>query len=257
MAAADWFNDLAFRARNRLRWSAPARSRPAGTFAPLNARLTPAGRARADELRRRYDLARWPQLLTARQLQENLYVLDVLDQRGVNQHGVVGAAGAHGLDIGAKDGSTLPARVAAGPPAWDQIELDAHRRYADLSTRRAHAEKLAAAFPGCRYLTGSVTELTGTYQVITWILPFVRLGPLRAWGLPARCFEPSRLLRHVVGLCAPGGRLLVVNQGPEERDLQHALFADAGIAIDAAPVESALSPFRLPRFLFSWRRPSG
>ena len=238
----DRLDDLAFRLRGRLRWSAPAWIRPARSFAPVIDRLPEAARARAIELRAAHDLEAWPRLLSRAQLHENLYVLDVLER-------LIGAAPvARGLDVGAKDGSTLPARVAVSPGAWDLVELDAHRRYFDLSTRRAHGQRFARAFPGCRYIAGSVIELGGRYDVITWFLPFVRLAPLRAWGLPARCFEPSRLLAHVVSLLAPGGKLLIVNQGERERDAQAALFANLGLTVETQPLDSPLSPFQQPRF---------
>ncbi|HEX3694872.1 MAG TPA: hypothetical protein VH374_05725 [Polyangia bacterium] len=250
--ARDFLDDLAFRMRGRLRWSAPAWQWPARKLARVTDRLPPEAQARAATLAAAYDLAAWPRLLARAQLHENLYVLDLLDRFVV---GGGTATGGRGLDVGAKDGATLAARVAVGPAAWDLVELDAHRRYLDLSTRRAHGQRLAHAFPGCRYLPGSVVDLPGPYNVITWFLPFVRLKPLRAWGLPARCFEPARLCGQVVSLLAPGGCLLVVNQGESERDAQAALFAEQGITVTAQPVSSPLSPFRLPRFLFRWTRP--
>ena len=105
-----------------------------------------------------------------------------------------------GLDVGAKNGVLLPALRAVWPHPWDLVELDAHRRYLDLSTRRAHGERLARAFPGCRYMAGSVEDITERYALVTWFLPFVHEGPLRAWGLPRRFFAPERLFRHVVDL---------------------------------------------------------
>ncbi|HXI56055.1 MAG TPA: hypothetical protein VNO55_08350 [Polyangia bacterium] len=248
----DWLDDLGFRARNHLRWSAPAWRWPARSLAAVTDRLSPEARARAVELRGRYALDGWARLLSRAQLHENLYVLDVLD-RFAPPSGRAAAA-CRGLDVGAKDGATAPARVAARPGPWDLVELDAHRRYWDLSTRGAHGRRFARAFPGCRYLPGSVVDLTGPYDLITWFLPFVRLGPLRAWGLPARCFEPARLLEHVVSLVAPGGSLLIVNQGEAERDAQSALLAALGLSLAPARLESPLSPFRLPRFLFRWSR---
>jgi hypothetical protein len=251
--ARDFLDDLALRARDHLRWSAPAWQWPARTLQRVTHALSPEAQARATALAARYDLTAWPRLLSRAQLHENLFVLDVLDRLG----GGTTAGARRGLDVGAKDGATLAARVAAGPSTWDLIELDAHRRYLDLSTRRAHGQRFARAFPGCQYIGGSVVDLGGPYDVITWFLPFVRPGPLRAWGLPARCFEPARLCAHVVSLLAPGGCLLVINQGESERDAQAALFAERDIAVTAQPVLSPLSPFRLPRFFFRWTRPAG
>jgi hypothetical protein len=250
----DWLDDLGFRTRNQLRWSAPAWRWPARSLAAATDRLSPDAGTRVAELRRQYALDGWARLLSRAQLHENLYVLDVLDRFASLSSGVTGAS-CRGLDVGAKDGATVAARVAARPGPWDLVELDAHRRYWDLSTRGAHGRRFARAFPGCRYLAGSVVDLTGPYDLITWFLPFVRLGPLRAWGLPARCFEPGRLLEHVVSLVAPGGSLLIVNQGELERDAQSALLAARGITSQPERLDSPLSPFRLPRFLFRWTCP--
>jgi hypothetical protein len=139
------------------------------------------------------------------------------------------------------------------PGPWDLVELDAHRRYADLSTRRAHGERLARAFPGCRYLTGSVREIEGRYGVVVWFLPFLFEAPLRAWGLPRRFFAPDALFDHVLGRVAPGGTLFIVNQGERERDRQRELFAARGlVASELGSLRTALSPFRKPRYGFRW-----
>jgi SAM-dependent methyltransferase len=244
---------LSFRLRNTLRLSAPAWRWPARRFERALVGLDEAAQARAAELRERFDLEAWPRLLDVGALREALYTLDLLVQ-----HLPSGATTTRGLDVGAKHGLTLPALVAARPGPWDLVELDAHRRYLDLSTRRAHGERMAGRFRGCRYLAGSVLHLHGPYDVVTWFLPFVHEGPLAAWGLPRRFFEPERLLRHVTGLVAPGGSLLVVNQGEAERDTQAALFEGLGVrARSIGRIESLLSPFQRPRFGFLWRRIPG
>jgi hypothetical protein len=147
----------------------------------------------------------------------------------------------------------LPALHTAVPGPWDLVELDAHRRYADLSTRRAHGERVARAHAGCRYIAGSVAELQGQYGVVIWFLPFLFEEPLRAWGLPRRFFAPEALFGHVLDRVAPGGSLLIVNQGERERDRQRDLFAARGVqAIPLGLLESPLSPFRRKRFGWRW-----
>ena len=246
----DRVNDLAFRWRSSLRWSAPAWKRTAGSLDRVLKTLAPPARKRALALTGRYPLERWPRLLTVIELHENLHALDLLD-RLLPRDLPDGPA----LDVGSKNGVLLPAQHAVRPGPWDLVELDAHRRYLDLSTRRAHGERMARAFPDCRYLAGSVTGVSGSYALCTWFLPFVHEGPLTAWGLPRRFFDPSGLFGHVVDRLAPGGALLVINQGESERDTQRALFADAGIAPEELGLlQSALSPFRRPRFGFLWRK---
>lgn len=250
---SDRLDDLAFRVRGALRWSAPVWKLRARSFDRVVASLpSPQARARARALAEQHDLGRWPKLLTARELRENLYVLDVLASHlpGALPDGPA-------LDVGSKNGAVLPALVAARPRPWHLVELDAHRRYLDGSTRRAHGEAIAAAFPGCRYFARSVADVEGRYAAVTWFLPYVRQAPLRAAGLPSRCFEPERLLRHVAGLVAPSGVLLVLNQGERERDEQARLFAQLGLAPEAlGVVDSPLSPFVRARYGFRWQRRS-
>jgi hypothetical protein len=66
---------------------------------------------------------------------------------------------------------------------------------------------------------------------------------------------PDQLLAHVVSLLAPGGTLLVVNQGEAEAALQRACFERQGVRAEPlGKVESALSPFVQPRYGFLVRR---
>jgi hypothetical protein len=242
----DLINDVAFKLRSQLRWSAPAWQRR-GSWPRLQKRLSPAAFARQRELQSRHDLDSWPALLDDQQLQENLYVLDLLERHLPSAHGP-------GLEVGAKNGAILPALRAAVPAPWDLVELDAHRRYADFSTRRAHGERLARAHPGCRYIAGSVADLQGQYGVVVWFLPFLFEEPLRAWGLPRRFFAPEALFDHVLARVAPGGTLLIVNQGERERDRQREMFSQRGLAPDdLGQLQSPLSPFRRQRFGWRWK----
>jgi hypothetical protein len=101
-----------------------------------------------------------------------------------------------------------------------------------------------------------VTALDGHYGVVLWFLPFVVEGALRSWGLPRRFFAPEALFRHVLARVAPGGVLLVVNQGEGERDAQRALFEGAGaMPVEVGLIESPLSRFKRPRWGFRWVRP--
>jgi hypothetical protein len=245
----DGLNEIGFRWRETMRWSAPVWKRPVVSWERAWPALPEAGRDRAEELARKYDLEAWPKLLTTLEVQENLYTLDLLDQH------LPALPPGPGLDVGAKDGVLLPALRAAWPHPWDLIEIDAHRRHLDLSTRRASGERMASAFPDCRYIADSVETLTEQYSLVTWFLPFVHEGRLRAGGLPRRFFAPKRLFRQVVNRVEPGGALLVVNQGEGERDTQHALFKSAAMTTeDLGQLTSPLSPFKSARFGQLWRR---
>lgn len=246
--------ELAFRLRNALPWSPPVRRPTVGSWPGWERQTSardPQAQHRAADLRARHDLERWISLLAAIEVDENLYVLDVLERTlpAVLPPG-------RGLDVGSNNGAVLPALVTAAGRPFDLVELDAHRRYVDLSTRRAHGERMVAAYPGSRYIAGSVTGVSTRFAVVTWFLPFVHEAPLRAWGLPDRFFAPELLLRHVCERVLPGGVLLIVNQGESERDTQRALFGRVGVIPDELDrITSPLSPFVRPRFGFRWRRP--
>ncbi len=245
-------SELAFAWRSRFTASAPAWKRVVGRAA-VEAQLPPAGRERLAALARQHPLARWEACCSRQEWRESLYVLDVL-----HTHLPAGLPAGRGLDVGAKNGCTLPGLATASPRGWDLVELDAHRRYLWGATRRAYGEALAARFEGCCYHAANALDLPGPWAVVTWFLPFLTPGPLEAWGLPARFLEPERLLAHVAGRVLPGGALLVVNQGEAEAQAQAALFARLGLRARAlGPIESPLSPFTRPRLGFLWRAPGG
>ncbi len=242
------FSDLAFTLRNAMRWSPPAWKRLASR-AEVLASLDAKARARLAELERDFDLSAWSRCCSLLEWRESLYVLDVL------KTALPASPAGRGLDVGAKNGCTLPGLATAHPGGWDAVELDAHRRYLWGPTRRAYGEALAQAFDGCRFIAGDVRTLPGPYACITWFLPFLTPAPLEAWGLPARFLEPDALLAHVVSTLQPGGVLLVVNQGPAEAALQLESFERLGLRAERlGPITSPLSPFGRERLGFRFQR---
>ncbi|MSQ43539.1 MAG: class I SAM-dependent methyltransferase [Chloroflexi bacterium] len=253
--AGDLLREIAFRWRSFSTISAPAWKRCAGSWQRLTATLEKPATTTIDDLRTRFgaDLDEWPKRLTVHELHEAVYLIDVLD-RYLNASGVVKTPG---LDVGAKNGTALPALANSIPGPWDLVEIDAHRRYATLATRRAHGTRIARHYPRSRFIAGSVTELPGPYGVVTWILPFIDPAPLAAWGLPKRLFEPERLLAHVKRILTPGGTLFVVNQGKVEYDIQRDLFR--ALDMSATPlgrIESTISPFKRERYSWRWTAPA-
>ena len=251
----DFGRDLAFRWRSLARISAPAWKRVAGRWDAIDGSLDERARERLRSLRDRHGNAMeaWPTILTTTELREAAYTFDLLSNVGF----ALPRPSGRSLDVGSKNGSNLPAFAAFAPGPWDLVEVDAHRRYASLSTRRAHGERIARAFPGSRFIAGSVLDLAGPYATITWILPFVDVMPHAAWGLPTRLFEPERLLQHVRDMVMPGGTLVVVNQGEVERDIQAQLFGECEMdARSLGSVRSPLSPFRRSRYAWRWDKPS-
>ncbi len=244
MGLRTWRLEIDWRIQNRLVWSAPVLKRRLRDVARLLAGLDAAQTERYRALAGRYDLADWPRVCTAREYRLNLYVLDVLDRYLPRV-----AGGGRCLDIGAAAWSYLPALVSWSHLPWDGVELDAHRRYWTLATRRAHAEYMCRICPACRYRPGSLLDVHGRYRGITWFLPFVRPAPLAAARLPARFFQPQALLAHALTLLALGGQLLIVNQGEEEAAAQSALLTALGRpAIALGELTSVLSPFTQPRY---------
>jgi hypothetical protein len=242
--------ELAWRVRRAIPWSPPAVKWPVSVHA-ITDDLSLDGVERLAELVQRYDVSRWSEVCDEDDWRESLYVLDLLDR-----YLPEGLPPGRALDVGSKNGVYLPGLATAVPRGWDAVELDAHRRYAYGATRRAHGERMAAAFPDCRFLAEDVRKQTGPYAVITWFLPFLTPEPHDAWGLPRELFSPEALFLHVRSLLAPGGVLLVVNQGVDEAVLQEDLFVRADLAPEAlGRVSSPLSPFHKPRYGFLYRAP--
>jgi len=213
-----------------------------------------AARARAEALGREHAaIARWSRWLAPIEVQEALYVLDTLS--AIVPRALTGARAA--MDVGSKNATHLPALHALAPCPWTLVEIDSHRRYWNLVTRRSRGEQIARAHAGCRYIAGSVRDLCADdqlFDIITWTLPFVFEEPLAAWGLPQRFFEPAALLAHVLSLLSSRGALVIINQSECERDEQRHLLDVAGVAGDRiaafGPLDSPLSSFRHQRWAF-------
>ncbi|MCA9494801.1 MAG: hypothetical protein KC621_32960 [Myxococcales bacterium] len=241
---------LGYALRQRIRWSTPPLKWTMGPEAALAA-LPERARTRAAVLMNLYDTERWSGCCGTTDWVESLYTLDLLDRWAPKR-----LPEGRCLDVGSKNGAYLPALATAVPRGWDAVEIDAHRRYLDGSTRRAHGERMASCFEACRFHAGDVRELDGPWALVTWFLPFLSQAPLAAWGLPDELLAPRELLRHVTERVAPGGTLLLVNQGEQELRLQHGLFLDLGLEPTLlGKVCSALSPYRQTRFAWSWTKP--
>lgn len=237
------WNALTFRLRSALTWSPPPLRR-LRTRAWYLAQLDDAGRRRFEALAAKHDTTPWDDRCDEQAWRESGYVLDVL-----TQHAPADLPDGPCLDVGSKNGCYAPGLFAARPGAWTLVEVDAHRRYWWGATRRAHGEAMVRGLGDSRFVAGDVRDVRGRFALVTWFLPFLTPAPLDAWGLPRALLQPEALLAHVAGLLAPGGALLLVNQGEAEAELQARLLKDAGLASRAlGPVSSPLSPFRKPRF---------
>lgn len=247
MARFDWRRELDWRLQNLLTFSAPVIKRTVGDLRAAERTFSPVQSIRYRDLAEKYPLSAWGGVCADEELFLNLYFLDLFDR-----HLPKPPLSGRGLDIGAGGWSYLPALSAWSRIPWDGVELDAHRRYWTLATRRGHAEYMLRISEGSRYLPGSLFDLSGSYSGITWFLPFVTPGPLRAARLPDRFFQPNALLRHAWSLLEPGGFLFILNQGKEEADAQRRLFEDERLIAEAlGEVTSPFSPFQKDRF--GWR----
>lgn len=251
MSPAELRREIDWYIQNRLTLSAPVIKRLVAHPERLREESDRACQARRDALAARYQIGLWPRVCSQHEYRLNLHVLDVLDRYAEKPARI-----RHALDIGAGNWNYLPALVSWAGTAWDGVELDAHRRDWTLATRRGYAQYMMRVHPGCRYIAGSLMEQDGTYDIVTWFLPFVRRGALDAARLPRRFFAPETLLRHAWSLLAPGGTMFVVNQGEEESAEQQRLFERTGIDAKAAGLlESGFSPLKEPRFGWRARKP--
>lgn len=243
--------EIDWRIQNTLSISTPVIKRPVNTTARLERLLDPRQKDRYLQLTVRYSLTRWLTQCSAKEFMFNLYLLDLLDR-----YFPVIKLNGRGLDIGASSWSYLPALVSATGLEWDGVELDANRRYWTLATRRAHAEFVCRHYPGCRYLAGSLLDITGEYCCITWFLPFVTTRALQYWRLPQRFFQPRTLLAHAWSKLRPRGVMLVVNQGEYEAEEQGRLFDGQSIVAEyIGELPSVFYRFSQPRFAWIAHKP--
>lgn len=251
MNPRETLSEWAWVLKNRLTASPPAPAPPFDRSRASLYRSSGAARARQDELRERYELRSWPLSCWPEEISEALWLLDLLDRRIVPR-----TPDGPCLDIGSKHWSYLPALRAAVPAEWTGVELDAHRRYMNLVTRRAVAERRARIVGESLYVAGALQDVRGEFGLITWLLPFVTPAPHASWGLPRRFYDPPGMLRHAVSLLRPGGLMLVVNMGEEEARAQEELFEGVGLTSERlGEIRSAFTPYRKKRFGWLLEKP--
>jgi len=192
----------------------------------------------------RYNTHIWTRVCSKSEFRESLYVLDILDRYLPRSE-----IRTRCLDIGSRKWSYLPGLCSYTQTPWDGVEIDAYQRYITLDTRRAHAEYMLTAYPDSRYISGSVLKLSGSYPLITWFLPYISEESFDASHLPERYFQPETLLRHALSLLAPKGRMIILNQGEKERDLQQAMFDKLGVTVQAlGKIASEFTPYKKDRY---------
>jgi len=88
------------------------------------------------------------------------------------------------------------------------------------------------------------------------LFPFLFTDDTDDWGLPRRLFQPAGLLAHVWARVAPGGILVMANQGARECQEQRRLLAELSIPAETAPFDSPFRSYAEPRFIHVAKRAS-
>lgn len=220
---------------------------------------------RERQLCKRYDLERLRGASTVHAYRENLYVLDILDRLALPPQERVRA-----LDVGSQD-----FRYAFALARWlgriadditlTGIELEGHRVYDDLHSRKEHAEAFAAEVDGASvdYRVADFLRYeapAASVDVISFFFPFVLEYALVRWGLPRKFFSPKRMFDRAYSLLRPGGTVIIMNHTEAERVRQVELLHECGFVIEAsARAESKLVDYAADvpeRSLTVARRPS-
>ena len=240
----DIHREVDWQLKRLLSFSTRARARAERDLADLLEGFTEPQRQRFASLAASYRLTSWPLGDEGDEIQWNLSLLDVLDQ-----HLDPGAGPDGGLDVGSRHWGYLSALASFRPGPWLGVEVDGNQRYLNGQTRAHVARAHAAQVDSASYRVGCVTDVRGSFGLITWFLPFVTEEPLICSGLPRRFYQPAFLLNHVWSLVAPGGALMVINQEAGEAEVQERLFGDAGIeARSLGRVQSVWPAYENERF---------
>lgn len=137
---------------------------------------------------------------------------------------------------------------AARDVRLEGYEADAYRIYPDLFSRYDKAITYIGELAGIVYHAKWFQSQPEKFQVVTLFFPFVFQEDHLEWGLPANTFQPTDLLKSTWESVAPGGVLMVMNQGIEEHKAQQAMWHYLEI-----PVYLAFQ-FNSPMFHYSIER---
>jgi SAM-dependent methyltransferase len=239
----------------RLRWSrGPCRETPANELSGL----APQEAQRIAALQQRYQL-RFELQLSAATARRNYEYLDILDiaWEGAGLPRPVGGAL---TDVGCANfwyAATLQAFFH--PARLTGVEVEGHRLYRDGHARCDYAAGYLEGLPQARFLVADYTAVSEPADLVTAWFPFVTPAAILAWRLPLRLLDPSRLFARIAANLVPGGRLVMVNHGPQEAAVAQAYCIAAGLACEfaqpAAQAAGVLSGYRAEVPVVSvWRR---
>jgi hypothetical protein len=135
------------------------------------------------------------------------------------------------------------------------FEADAYRVYIDLYSRYDYALAHLRDLENAHYVPRRFEPQSAAYQFVTLLFPFLFLSDHLKWGLPRPMFSPQQLLADAWASVAPGGLLIIVNQGEAEQAAQRDMLQAAGIPVAVAFChESLLFHYKFLRYVFVARR---
>ena len=184
---------------------------------------------------------------------ENLYRIDILNSSlELNQNNDINI-----LDIGSKNWFYAPAewhffkyKSFNKDISLTGIEIDPYRLYQNLCTRYDYAMYYIKNLDNTRYIGQNLLDHGGKYDYITWFFPFVTCEPLLHWGLPLNCFSPDELMIKAYSLLKKDGRILIMNQGSHEYEIQSAMLDKLNIPyIQNGIFESVFLEYEAERFI--------
>lgn len=181
-------------------------------------------KAKENEFFNKYDLSFIKEHSTVQNYLENLYTLDILDKYFTFDF----REKAKVLDIGCKNwfyakGEYFFFKKYCKNLNLDGIEIDYSRLYSNLYARSEAAKFYIQGLENVHYIGKDFLKHNQKYDFITWFLPFVIEEPLLKWGLPITCFKPEKMLQHAFNSLNKNGKMLIVNQGLTEYEVQKTL----------------------------------
>jgi len=219
----------------------------------------------ASGLLARYDLARLAADATPTNFRENLFYLHMLEN-ALNACPPILPDGVLAADIGASHWFYVQA-LRALISGWmtptprrvhlTGFETDPHRVYADGYSRMDHAVAHMRGLPGLTYTPSAFVEKPQTLHLCTMLFPFVFVEDHLRWGLPRGAFNPQGGLLAAWHSLAPGGLLIIANQGEAEHTAQRRMLDELSIPVSAAfHQDPLLFAYPLERYVLCALKPS-
>jgi hypothetical protein len=273
MFAAFW-NALDYPLRQRFRWRRRGlqfkNESKDRLFKRLPAEAQTLAQTTANRLLESYHLQRLFYHSRAENYRENLFYLELLESALQRARATLPPV-IHAADIGVSKWFYVQALCAllqwwqpvAGEPVPEEgravtlsgFEADAYRVYADFYSRYDYALAHLRDLEAARYIPNRFERQPGAFQFVTLLFPFVFLRDHLKWGLPRSMFAPEHLLDEAWASVAPGGLLVIVNQGEAEHAAQRDRLQKAGIPVTVAFChESLLFRYDLLRYVLVARR---